>query len=217
MNEEFYMAIARHHLEKLSKCPGPISFGVDGYSEHFRHAVICSVFSAMAVEHAISKFLWFKCCLSETGESRRKGAKHLKAKLYNMSNKLDFFRSNTNLSPSVIDRMDELFRYRNWLVHSQLQLHEGKGFSIEVLQTLNNGGRKVELDEAMKKSLLSDDDEDLNKLAEEVGEPYSEVSVRGLGTSEIEYAEENLRIAEAAIHGLQKEFASLADSDSEAA
>jgi len=63
---DFYLDIARYSLEQLGRLHkrGSRRWIGNGYSSHFRHAVVCIVFSAFAVEHALTELIWISCYLS---------------------------------------------------------------------------------------------------------------------------------------------------------
>lgn len=213
---EFYLDIARSGLNELKRCTGPIVVGDCGYSEHFRHAIVITVFSALAVEHAITEVIWIECFLKTPAPHRNKTLQLVKM-LRNIPDKLEFLQSNGLLPLELKKEVSELFDRRNRLVHlrsEEVIPYSGGVLDVEDVQTLNEQGRGAQLDVAMERALVKGKFEDLDALANEVGKPSTSLSLPGLSTLIVHEAKENLEIAERTLKALENERG-LAEGDVE--
>lgn len=202
---DFYLEIAQQELKQLQGCPGPIILGDDGYSEHFRHAVITTVFSALAVEYAITELIWIECFLRTPAPHRNKTLQ-LAEMLRNVPDKLKFLQNSGLLPSELVNEVSKLFKRRNRLVHLRNQevvSHSGGVISVEDVMYLNQQGRGSELDSAIK-SVLAGNPKAIRNLANEVGKPQTSITLPGLSTEIVSEAPENLSIAERALAELRQ-------------
>ena len=196
MMVSLYLGIARKQLETLKNLDGPIIIG-DNDSPHVEHAIISSVFSAFAVEHAITELIWVRCFFQTPNPQRRITVTHA-SKLRNLYERLQFIRDTTEISEEVLTEIKELFEYRNSIAHSRPTTHEGKVLSFEALEEINSVGRGDELDTAIAKMDTGNSDP-LEKLADAFGTHTVSLDLRGIGTPDIEAAYKNFVIAERAV------------------
>lgn len=69
---DFYLGVAKEAITALGGLSEPVVMGSDGHSKHFHHAVIGSVFGAVAVDHAITTVVWVECFLLVPAKHRAK-------------------------------------------------------------------------------------------------------------------------------------------------
>jgi len=204
MMVSLYLGIARKQLETLNNLDGPIIIGDDD-STHVEHAIISSVFSAFAVEHAITELIWVRCFFQTPNPQRRITVTHA-SKLRNLYERLEFIKDTTEISEEVLTEIKELFEYRNSIAHCRPFTHEGKVLSFEAVEAINSAGRGEELDEANR--LMLEDKPDYSQfqeLANEFGTDKDSLRFRGIGTPDIEAAYKNFRFAERIVEELLRE------------
>lgn len=100
-----------------------IWIGPYGESQHYRDALVCMVFSAFAVEYAITEFIWVRIGLQETQENRHILRKYRDIR---MPARLRFVRRMSKLPKDLFRDMDRLFSLRNKLAHGRAILQEGE-------------------------------------------------------------------------------------------
>lgn len=206
-NADFCLDIARRELKRLRACAGPVRLGSSGHSAHFRHAVICSVFSAFAVEHVLTELIWVRCFFQTPEPHRRVALQHASG-LRTISGKLGFIQAATKIPAHILADMKRLFEYRNQIAHCRVLPFEGSGLDFESVQEIVEQGRGPELDKAMELALRGMP-EALRTLADEFGEDASELQLGALGTGDIDAAAANLEIAERAVKALRREMESV--------
>lgn len=201
-NADFYLEIARQELDELKNCVGPVVTG-SRYSEHFRHAVVSSIFSAFAVEYALTDLVWAKCFF-QTPEPHRRISLLCASRMRSILDKLEFLRKTTKVPNALVTRMQELFDYRNRIAHCHIKAFEGKVLGSDSVVSLVSQGKGDELDEAVNQFLRGDEGA-LRALTDEAGEESRSLNFDGMGTRDLEAAEENFRTARAALKALRKE------------
>ncbi len=123
-----YLRIARRALEELTALPpeavdfgGPRveegRFRIAEPSEHFRHGLICTVFAAAAVEHALKALVLLRITTSQGPE--RALIRALWRPRLTAGPLIDVVRSVASLDDGLVGRMRDLMRRRNEIVHSQ--------------------------------------------------------------------------------------------------
>ena len=181
--------------------------GTGGYSQHFRYAVVSTVFSAFAVEHAITELIWVECFLKTPAPHRQK-TMQLAQKLLNIPDKLEFLQNSTQLSKELLNALRELFDRRNRLVHLRSKdvfSHDSGVIDFEGAQALLQQGRGRELDSAIESALQGKPDA-LQTLIDEVGGVRTSLTLPGISSDVIDEAEENFGIAKRALKALRKEW-----------
>ena len=109
----------------------------NGYSEHFRHAVVTTAFAAFAVERAMTELIWIECFLITSPSERWKGVL-LASRLRNIPDKLEFL-SHKGLSQEQRKSIQILFERRNQLAHlrnSTVITHTGGALNVEDLREI---------------------------------------------------------------------------------
>jgi len=202
-NADFYLGIAKHELDQLRLSVGPIVVG-DRYSEHFRHAIICSVFSAFAVEYALTELIWVKCFF-RTPEPHRRIALLCASKMRNVPQKLEFVRKTTGIDDSLLGEMKKLFDYRNQIAHCHVEIFEGKVLDFDAIKSLCEQGRGAKIDDALMELGDKDDDGPLKALANEAGRVTRSINLQGISTEALDAANENYEIAAKALRALRNE------------
>lgn len=211
---DFYLGIAKEAITALDGPSEPVMIGSDGYSKHFHHAVIGSVFGAVAVDHAIATVVWVECFLLVPAKHRAKTLQ-LAQKIRFVDDKIRFLRANTSLGDNLLAEMRKLFDRRNHLVHQadgDVIPYDDWALDVESVQALNAAGRGAELDAANEAALRGNPD-NLRALAREVGFPSLSLSLVGLSTDVLDEAHENVAIAERAVAALREHIKSAQPSE----
>lgn len=202
---DFHFEIAQRELEQLKECPDPVRLGGGGeYSDHFRHAIACSLFSALAVEHAVTELIWVKWVFPPVLGPYR-GARSA-PKMQRKPVLLQFLRDNTGMSSELIDDMDTLFHYRDQVAHAHPKRFRGKRLDFDIVQDLLVSGRGEELNDAVEKAFESGDRSELEALKNEVGKEELSLTFDSLSTQDLDLAEKNLQIASRALKALREEW-----------
>lgn len=204
---DFYLSIARRAYAELKDCADPITLGDDNYSEHFRHAIVCSVFSAIAVEHALQTLIWVRCFL-QTPEPYRNPALLQAGQLRTIPQKLEFLKLTTKIPDGKLNEVKGLFEYRNRIVHANIKSFEGNVLTYESVERLNKEGRGSDVDRAIELALDKNQLEGLKSLAADHGEKTSYLCLPPIDTQDLEKARKNLCIAETAVAAIEHELAS---------
>ena len=203
-NADFYLEIAKNELEQLKRCTQPLVVGTDEYSEHFRHAIVCSVFSAFAVEYALTELIWVKCFF-RTPEPHRRIALLCASLTRTIPAKLQFIRKVTAIEDSLVKEVGKLFEYRNRIAHCHVEIFQGRVLDFDAIESLLEQGREAELDEAERLSDEEGSDHLLKALADEAGRETSSINLHGIPPEALDAAEENYGIAARAMKALRSE------------
>lgn len=125
MRKNSYLAVASEHLTLLQQAweSGRPVIGTDGESEHFHHALVVIVFSAMAVEYAVGELLAVRMLL-QTPDPQRRLFRDSRILRGQVSDKLRLLKTATQIPDNVISKVQDLFEYRNNLVHTQVEYVE---------------------------------------------------------------------------------------------
>lgn len=194
---EFYLDIARNSLDQLNRVAGSITIG-NGYSEHFRHAVVTTAFAAFAVERAMTELIWIECFLITSPSERWKGVL-LASRLRNIPDKLEFL-SHKGLSQEQRKSIQILFERRNQLAHlrnSTVITHTGGALNVEDLREILEQAQGSDL-EAAAEQMLKGQYDAFQGLVEQLGIPHTSLSWSGLSSEVVLEAQENFEVAEAA-------------------
>ena len=202
---DLYLGIAQREFEQLQTCEVSVSWdSSNGYSDHFRHAVICSLFAAVAVEHAITELIWIRYTFPPIfGVGLGKKSPRELDKRPAM---LDFLRNKTSVQDCLIDRIDELFRYRNKIAHAHPKDFHGNILDAEVVEELDTSHRGKELADAIDAFMERDDDSMIKALAGEVGKEQTSLTFDSLNSDDLEAAGKHRKIAHDALPALRKEW-----------
>jgi hypothetical protein len=187
-NADFFLQIARDHTKKLRACRGPITLGSRGYSKHFTHAVISSMFSAFAVEHALAQLIWVRCFFQTPEPYRRIALQHASG-LRTTPQKMAFIRVATRLPEDMLKDIEKLFQYRNGIAHSRVTTFEGKVLDFDKVLEAIPEGKAVDFEE-------------LADLVVEREARY--LQLPGLSSEDVDIAEANLNLAERAVEALHE-------------
>jgi len=201
-NADFYLEIARRELDRLKQCAEPVVVG-SKYSDHFHHAVVSSIFSAFAVEYALTELVWAKCFF-QTPEPHRRISLLYASRMRTIPEKLEFVRKTTKVPNALISKIQELFDYRNRIAHCHIKAFEGKVLDFGSVESLVSQGRGDELD-AANEHFLRGDEGVLRALTDEAGKKIKSLNFDGMGTRDLETAEENFQTARRALKALRKE------------
>ena len=206
LHTELFLRIAREQNDLLEKREPGLQLGPTAadYSPAFQHALICSAFSAFAVEHAIAQLRWERCWL-QTPEPFRQITRRQAAAARTIPAKLELLRSTTDLAEDLLRDIQKLFDYRNGIAHANPGPFEGDTLGFEALEAIETAGRADELDKAMESSFKGDD-RLLKNIAHEFGEFGISLNLAGVGTDDIEKAPWNLDVAERAVQSLEEEL-----------
>ncbi len=202
-NADFFLEIAQQELDQLKRCAGPIVVGTDEYSEHFRHAVVSSVFSAFAVEYALTELIWVKCFF-QTPEPHRPISLLRASKMHTIPGKLEFIQKTTAVQDILVGQMRKLFDYRNRIAHGHVKPFESKVLDFDAVESLVREGKGAELDRAMEASGEGNQNL-LRALADEAGKESRTLHMNGIVTEDLDAAEENFLIATKAVKALRIE------------
>lgn len=203
-NADFYLDIARQELRQLEACDEQVSLGSTGYSAHFRHAVVCSVFAAFAVEYALAELIWTRCFFQTPKPYRGFALQHA-SRLRTIPDKLEFIRATTNIPSDLLEDMRPLFDYRNRIAHARVKTFDGKVLDFDSLQDAIAQGRGSELARATDVALGGRLNA-LESLADELGKETKFLQLAGLGSEDLDAAQEHLKIAEGAVEALRREL-----------
>ena len=201
-NADFYLEIARQELDQLKHCAEPVVVG-SKYSDHFRHAVVSSIFSAFAVEYALTELIWAKCFF-QTPEPHRRISLLCASRMRTIPERLEFVRRTTKVPNDLVSKIQELLNYRNRIAHCHIKVFEGKVLDFDSVESLVSRGRGDELDAAIEGSLRGDEGV-LRALTDEAGKEGRSLKLDGMGTRDLEAAEDNFQTARAALEALRKE------------
>ncbi len=201
-NADFYLGIARQELNQLKHCVGAVVVG-GKYSKHFHHAVVSSIFSAFAVEYALTELIWAKCFF-QTPEPHRRISLLYVSKTRTIPEKLEFVRKTTKIPNALVRKMQELFDYRNRIAHCHVKAFEGKVLDFDSVESLLRQGRGDELDAAIERFLKGDEGV-LRTLTDEAGKESESLNFDGIGTRDLDAAEENFQTAKRALKALRQE------------
>ena len=201
-NADFYLEIARQELHQLKHCVGAVVVG-GKYSEHFHHAVVSSMFSAFAVEYALTELIWVRCFF-QTPEPHRRISLLYASRMRTIPDKLEFVRKTTKIPNALVKKMQELFDYRNRIAHCHVKPFEGKVLDFDSVESLVRQGKGDELDAAINRFLKGDEGV-LRALTDGAGKENKFLNLDGMGTRDLEAAEENLQTARRALKSLRKE------------
>ena len=201
-NADFYLEIARQELDQLKHCAEPVVVG-SKHSDHFHHAVVSSIFSAFTVEYALTELVWAKCFF-QTPEPHRRISLLYASRMRTIPEKLEFVRKTTKVPNALISKIQELFDYRNRIAHCHIKAFEGKVLDFDSVESLVSQGRGDELDTAIEQFLRGDDGV-LRALTDEGGKESKSLNFDGMGTRDLEAAEENFQTARTALKALRKE------------
>ena len=127
---ELFLAIAEQHLHELDELSGPVTVGSDEVSDHVRLGLICSVFSAFAVEHAMSELIWVRCFLQSPLPYRHVTALQARS-ARTVPAKLALLRAVTDLDEELLGGLKDLFEYRNQIAHATIEGFAGRRLSFE--------------------------------------------------------------------------------------
>lgn len=186
---EFYLQIAREQMRELRACQEEIRLGESDCSAHFKYALVCSVFAAMAVEQTLQELIWTRCFF-QSPEPQRRITLLAAAGSRTIQQRLDFIKAATRVPKRLLEEMKSLFEYRNRIVHSHIYPIEGDVVDDTMIFRI------------MRKRNLSSLNVDDERWPKKKG--YSLV-LPGLGTPDIDAAHENLGIAERAVKALRLE------------
>lgn len=201
-NADFYLKIARQELNQLKHCVGAVVVG-SKYSEHFHHAVVSSIFSAFAVEYALTELIWAKCFF-QTPEPHRRISLLYASKTRTIPEKLEFVRKTTKIPNALVRKMQELFDYRNRVAHCHVKAFEGKVLDFDSVESLVRQGKGDELDAAIE-WFLKGDEGVLRALTDEAGKESKSLNFEGIGTRDLDAADENFQTARRALKALRQE------------
>ncbi len=191
-----YLEIARHHRDELQSLVPPFSHDLA-----LRHALICSVFAAIAVEHALTELVWARAFLQTPFKYRSIAIQRAKA-ARTIPSKLEFVRAASELPDSVYEDINEISRYRNRLVHAQVKLVEGKTLDWDALVAIDEEGLGSEFDEASRQAARGDSSA-LDEFKEKYGDYRRSLELGALGTPDWDAALRNYEIAKAAVGALE--------------
>jgi len=189
-NADLFLEIAREHLRRLVGLKGPRTVGRQS-SPHLRHAIICSVFSAFAVEHAITELIWSRFFFQVPKPYQAIALDHARS-LRNTDARLDFLRAATNLPDDLIHEMKRLIEYRNKIAHARPKPFEGKMKSVEFPEDESEFGIRTVTGDELQKLIVEKD--------------VKHLELDGVGTPDIDIAPQNLLIAEQALNVLRSEM-----------
>ena len=211
---DFYLGVAKEAITALDELSEPVVMGSGGYSKHFHHAVIGSVFGAVAVEHAIATVVWVECFLLVPAKHRAKTSQ-LARKIRSVDDKINFLKTNTSVEGNLLAEIRELFNRRNRLVHQadgDVIPYDDWALDVESVQAINAAGRGAELDAANEAALRGNSDK-LRALAREFGNQSLSLTLAGLSTPMLDEAHENVAIAERAVAALRQHMESAQPSE----
>ena len=201
---DVFLEIARHHAEELKSTPPPVSTNL-AETPHFRHALICSVFAAAAVEHALAELVWVRAFFQTPLKYRPLAIQRAKA-ARTIHSKLEFVQATSALPASVSANIRELSGYRNRLVHAQVTPVEGKALDFEAMEAIEDDGFGPEFDEASGRAMEDGDSSALNEFKESYGNYYRSLNLGGHGTPDLDAALRNYEIAKEAVPALMAEL-----------
>ena len=201
-NADFYLEIARQELDELRQCADPVVVG-STYSDHFRHAVVSSMFSAFAVEYALTELVWVKCFF-HTPDPHRRISLLYASRARTIREKLEFVRRTTEIPNELVSGIQNLFDYRNRMAHCHVKAFQGKVFDINSVESLVSQGRGDELDAAIGQFLRGEEGV-LSALTDEAGTESESLNFDSISTCDLEAAEENFRTARTAVEAFRKE------------
>ena len=124
----FYLGLARRSLDDLMKIggtPTPPHITKDGIVEespHYGHAVSCIVFSAVAVEHELMRWIAIRIMFQSGNDRHRRllmGAWPRRPRIDDM---LEFVGLATKIDPDLLSKVRTLFDDRNGIVHSSVKM-----------------------------------------------------------------------------------------------
>jgi hypothetical protein len=128
-SSKFYLHVARRALRDLEALPAD-AVQLGGWtpgeeprweevpSEHFRHAVVCTVFSAAAVEHALVAIALMRKSLGCRGPERQL-LDSVWPRMLSGTALVRIARASTKVDPALLSRVEGLVKRRNRIVHSQ--------------------------------------------------------------------------------------------------
>lgn len=201
-NADFYLEIAHQELNRLKHCVGAVVVG-SKYSEHFHHAVVSSIFSAFAVEYALTELIWAKCFF-QTPEPHRRISLLYASKTRTIPEKLEFVRKTTQIPDALVRKMQKLFDYRNRIAHCHVKASEGRVLKVDSVESLVRQGKRDELDAAIERFLKGDEGV-LRALTDDVGKASKSLDFDGVGTRDLDAAEVNFQTARRALKALRQE------------
>ena len=199
---DIFLEIARHHLEELKSTVPPVSSDLA-----LRHALVCSVFAAVAVEHALAELVWVRAFF-QTPLKYRRVAIQRAAAAQSIPSKLEFVRATSALPEPILANIRELSKYRNGLVHAQITPVEGKALDFEAMEAIEEAGLGSAFDEASGRAMEDGDSSALDEFKESYGNYYRSLNLGGLGTPDLDAALRNYEIAKEAVPALMAEFSS---------
>lgn len=120
---QLFLQIAKENLDRAVVKEGAY-WAPGDMSHHYREAMVCSLFSAIAVEHSITEVLWTRVFFQTPKPFRSMLMKSLLSRPRSVEERLDLLASVTRLSGRLLDDVRELFRYRNTIVHSRPESSE---------------------------------------------------------------------------------------------
>lgn len=149
-SSDFYLHVAQRALADLKALPPEgVSLGawkpaentirLEMPSDHFRHAVVCTVFSAAAVEHALVAVALLRKTLQSRGPERSLIGSVWPGMLTGKA-LLKIMRAATKIEEPLLSRIEGLLARRNKIVHSQAEDSE-----TPVEELPGETERKVEL------------------------------------------------------------------------
>jgi hypothetical protein len=151
---------------------------------------MCSVFSAFAVEHALAELIWVRCFFQTPEPYRRITLQHAEG-LRTIPARIGFLRATTAIPAELIEDMGRLFEYRNGIAHCRVSTFEGIVRGFDVMPENVAEGDVATYEDAQPVLM-----EKLDK----------HIELPGLGTEDLNMAEQNLRTAERAVEALRIEM-----------
>ena len=131
-----YLRIARQHLNSMKNNPKDMFISTVHESQHIRDALVCIVFSAFAVEYAITELIWTRIALQTPAKYRRMMIGPLVKNMRSINDRIEFLREATKMSDTLLSDIKRLFDYRNEIAHCRPEFYEG---SVQVLRSDKNG------------------------------------------------------------------------------
>ena len=161
----FYFSIARHAYESLHKLKVPIQprgITKEGKwteaSPHFRHAVTCIVFSAVAVEHELMRLIAIRIALQAGDDQSVRLAMGAWPERPGIDDMIRFLKSTTRIDAKLFSEVRTLFKDRNHLVHAGIKMErkdiEGPGGKQTWESRVDMPPLKPDIVETAKKDIL---------------------------------------------------------------
>lgn len=129
MDEDFFLELAKKHLNLLRKSKRTILGTSKTTSADIKNSITSIIFSACAIEYAINKLISIRIFFQFEKPYYKMFLSKIK-RMRTIEDKKEFLKFTTDIEPKMLNRIKEIYSTRNELLHGNFDFLEGYKKSV---------------------------------------------------------------------------------------